>query len=306
MSSERRVGEGSLTSMQPKSDVVPILGPSIAVAMVLGRPTDLYSFAMGFLWLELHLLTFEIKNQIIGVDEDRLSKPDRPIAAGRISVASAQRLYIFVALCAIALSVYHGLIACTSIYMVAIVCYNEFRLSRHWFFKSFLGAIGYAVYCCQWGTTSIFDHGNVLSPTSVVAIVCSFLLHVTTGHAQDFRDLSGDAAIGRRTLPMLLPPTFARWSLTFLMALWTAALVALWTAALVALWKPPLAAVVFFVVLGAIASLRFVRNGARSVTNTELEDADGDAYWWYNMWLITAHLLPLSTTVVDPLAFLCV
>nr|GAT44370.1 integral membrane protein [Mycena chlorophos] len=286
----------SLTTLAlfSKSDVVPILGPSIAVAMVLAGPTDLLSFFMGFLWLELHLLAFEIKNQITGLDEDRLSKPDRPIAAGRISVASAQRLYIFVSLCAIAWSTYHGLIVCTTVYMVAIVCYNEFRMSRHWFCKSFLGAIGYAVYC--WGTTSIFDHGNALSPASVVAIACSFLLHVTTGHAQDFRDLSGDAAIGRRTLPMLLPSAFARWSLTFL--------IALWTATLVAIWKPPVPTVALFALLGAVASWRFIRNGAKCGSDPEREDADGDAYWWYNMWLITAHLLPLFTPVVDPLAFL--
>ncbi|KAF7301974.1 Integral membrane protein [Mycena indigotica] len=295
-----------------KSDVIPILGPSLAVAMVLAGPTDIYSFIMGFAWLELHLLTFEvrstldrplpeplsdiltqIKNQITGLEEDRLSKPDRPIAAGRLTVFWAQRLYILVGILSVVWSVYHGLLLCSTIYMIAIVCYNELQMSRHWFFKSFLGAIGYAVYC--WGTTSIFDHGNALSVTSIVAITCSFLLHVTTGHAQDFRDLSGDAAIGRVTLPMLLPPALARWSLS--------ASIILWTTALAALWLPPPPVIALLAALASVTSMRFVKNIAAR-DDIHREKLDGKAYWWYNMWLITAHMLPLFTPVVDPLALL--
>ena len=114
------------------------------------------------------------------------------------------------------------------------------------------------------------------------------------GHAQDFRDLEGDAAIGRKTLPMLLPALFARWSLALLLATWTAALVRLWT--------PPIAATLALVFFGLAAATKFVY--ARSL------DADRAAYWWYNvcaclsialsltmpqMWLITAHFLPVFT-----------
>ncbi|KAF7332342.1 Integral membrane protein [Mycena kentingensis (nom. inval.)] len=276
-----------------KSDVIPILGPSLAVAMVLGGPTEVCSFVMGFLWLELHLLTFEV----IGLEEDRLSKPYRPIACGRISVASAERLYILVGVCALAWSAYHDLLVCSAVYMLAIYAYNECAFSRHWFFKSFLGAVGYVCYC--WGTTSIFDHGNALSTTSIIAIAASGLMHVTTGHAQDFRDISGDAAIGRTTLPMLLPSSFARWSLALLLALWTLAHTFV--------WSPPVGITVLFAGLAAAATVRFVL----SVPEHEREKADGAAYWWYNMWLITAHMLPLCTParldawrIVGPSSFL--
>ncbi|KAJ7228324.1 UbiA prenyltransferase family [Mycena pura] len=248
-----------------KSDVVPILGPSLAVAIVLGGPTDILSFIIGFLWLESHLLTFEVSSTIVGVEEDRLSKPYRPIAAGRLSVYAAQWLYVAVGVCAVAWSVYLGLALCTAVYMVAIYCYNEGGMSHHWFLKSFLGSIGYTCYC--WGTTIIFDHGNPLSRVSIMAIAMSGLLHVTTGHAQDFRDLEGDAAIGRKTLPMLLPALFARWSLALLLATWTAALVRLWT--------PPIAATLALVFFGLAAATKFVY--ARSL------DADRAAYWWYNV-----------------------
>ncbi|KAJ7064403.1 UbiA prenyltransferase family [Mycena belliarum] len=270
-----------------KSDVAPILAPSLAVAMVLAGPTDLPAFFTGFLWLELHLLTFEIKNQITGLEEDRLSKPDRPIVAGRISSAAAEILYLCVGTISVLYSVYHRVLLCSVIYMAAIICYNEGGMSRNWFLKSFLGSLGYVCYC--WGTTVIFDHGKPLSRISVLAVAISGLLHTTTGHAQDFRDRPGDAAIGRKTLPLLLPARVARWSLALLMSLWTVALIRL--------WAPPLAVSALLALLCCTSAAKFIRD--HSV------EADRNSYWFYNMWLITAHMLPVfariaAWRVMDP------
>ncbi|KAJ7136504.1 UbiA prenyltransferase family [Mycena crocata] len=274
-----------------QSDAAPILGPSLAVALVLAGPTDLMAFINGFLWLELHLLTFEIKNQIIGLEEDRLSKPDRPIAAGRLSIPTAQKLYLLSGALSFACSVFHGVKLCSAVYLVAIFCYNEGGLSRHWFLKSLLGAIGYVCYC--WGTTIIFDHGNRLSAVSIVAIAMSGLIHTTTGHAQDFRDRPGDAAIGRKTLPLLLPPRLARWSL--------AVLITTWTVALIRLWAPPPPVSLVFALLCLTSAVKFIRHDS--------VEKDRISYWWYNMWLITAHLLPIFTRItarliVNPISFL--
>ncbi|KAF7352481.1 Integral membrane protein [Mycena venus] len=256
----------------------------LAVAMVLAGPTDMIAFTMGFFWLELHLLTFEARLatptcQIIGLEEDRLSRPSRPIVAGRLSVAAAQKLYLVFGALSFAWSMYHNLLICSGIYMVAIYCYNEGGMSRHWFLKSFLASIGYVCYC--WGTTVIFDNGNALSDISITAIVISGLLHTTTGYAQDFRDHLGDAAIGRKTLPLLLPPRLARWSLAFLMAAWTALLIRIWT---------PLPADSLVLILLCLTS------GAKFIRDHSVE-ADRDSYWYYNMWLITAHLLPLFARI---------
>ncbi|KAJ7498600.1 UbiA prenyltransferase family [Mycena latifolia] len=273
-----------------KSDIVPILLPSLAVAMVLAGPTNFTAFVMGFIWLELHLLTFEIKNQacITGLEEDRLSKPDRPIVAGRISIAGAQTLYLVVGTLSFAFSVYHNMVPCSTLYMVAIYCYNEGGMSRNWFLKSFLGSIGYSLLLLGHD-----DHGNSLSKISTIAIATSGLLHVTTGHAQDFRDRPGDAEIGRKTLPLLLPPRLARWSLGLLMFAWTAALIHL--------WSPPLPVSLLLVLLCLTSAAKFIRNYSI--------EADRNSYWVYNMWLITAHLLPVfariaSWRIVDPTSFL--
>ncbi|KAJ6458664.1 UbiA prenyltransferase family [Mycena vitilis] len=264
-----------------QSDAVPIIGPTLAVSLVLAGPTDIKAFTLGFVWLELHLLTFEIKNQIVGLEEDRLSKPNRPIVSGRISSDAAQMLYLFVGTVAVLYSAYYRLLLCNAVYMIAIYCYNELGMSRNWFLKSFLGSLGYVCYC--WGTTIVFDHGHSLSQTSVIAIALSGLIHTTTGHAQDFRDRIGDASIGRKTLPIMLPPRLARWSLM--------ALVGAWTGGLIYLWEPPVAAALVISLLAYISTIKFVLD--HSI------EADRASYFWYNLWLITAHFLPIFKRIAD-------
>ncbi|KAJ7693940.1 hypothetical protein B0H17DRAFT_1178840, partial [Mycena rosella] len=119
-----------------QSDTVPILGLSLAVSMVLAGPTYIAAFICGFpsLWLELHLLTFEM----IGLKEDRLSKPNRPIVSGRISLQSAQ-LYLCVGALSFLYSAY----------------YRVGGMSRNWFLKFFLEALGYVL---------LLGHDNYIRP----------------------------------------------------------------------------------------------------------------------------------------------
>ncbi|KAF9026272.1 hypothetical protein BDZ89DRAFT_1134850 [Hymenopellis radicata] len=206
-----------------KSDLLPVIIPSLCL------PICGHSYKAS-IWLELHVLSFEVQNQIIGFEEDRLSKPTRPIVSGRISLADAQNLYYVSLGLTFTHSLYHGTLHFTIPYFIAIVVYNEGGLSKNWFMKSFLGAIGYAVYIS--GTNVVFDHNQPLSQISAVAVFFSATIHTTTGHAQDFRDRAGDAAIGRFTLAHVEPQWVGRGSLT--------ALVLAWTAVLVYYWEPPL------------------------------------------------------------------
>ncbi|KAJ7938827.1 hypothetical protein B0H13DRAFT_1587424, partial [Mycena leptocephala] len=152
-------------------------------------------------------------------------------------------------------------------YFFAIFCYNEGGMSRHWFLKSFLGTIGYVCYC--WGTTVIFAHGNALSNISLAAIATSGILHITTGHAQDFRDRISDVAIGRKTLTLLLPPRLARWTLAFLMVAWTVVLIRL--------QAPPRGVSIVLALLCISSATKFIRD--HSV------EADRVSYWYYNVCL---------------------
>ncbi|KAI7203882.1 hypothetical protein KC324_g1043 [Hortaea werneckii] len=132
----------------------------------------------------------QIKNQIDGFEEDRISKPDRPLPAGR---------------------------------------------------------------------------GEAVEGFRFIACMMIWAMFATTGHAQDFRDRSADALMGRKTIALLLPPRFARGSL--------AVLIVGWTAFLVYLWRPPVIASQVFAALGIRTALRYI--------SSEDEKDDYVSYVWF-------------------------
>lgn len=79
--------------------------------------------------------------------------------------------------------------------------------------------------------------------------------------------MTGDAAIGRTTLPMVLPPSFARLSL--------AVLLISWSTTLVHFWELPAGVAGLLYALAGVTALFFICGGT--------EKADQDACWWYNV-----------------------
>lgn len=90
---------------------------------------------------------------MIGIEEDRLCKPYRPFASGRIPLEHGQSLYLFVVSLAAAVSLYNGLILVSLAYMLAITHYNEGGWVKGPIAKNAFGAFGFMCYC--WGTTYI-------------------------------------------------------------------------------------------------------------------------------------------------------
>lgn len=99
--------------------------------------------------------------QIDGVEEDKLTKPTRPLPSGLISVEDARVLYRVSFFLMWAVSLYAGTKWCTLVYSIAILVYNEGGLVKYCVFKNGLGATGLACYC--WGTTVILGR----SPTRI-------------------------------------------------------------------------------------------------------------------------------------------
>ena len=146
-------------------------------------------------FLELHLIAFEvsnsaaplavlpltfpqIKNQTVGLEEDRAGKPDRPIVSGRITPAAAHILYLTFIAASLLFSAAHGVLAPSLIHLVAIYAYNECGLSTVWWLKSLICAVGYATYF--WGIGVLFGGDAPLDFSAALAILVEAAIFTTT------------------------------------------------------------------------------------------------------------------------------
>ncbi|EEB89690.1 hypothetical protein MPER_12184 [Moniliophthora perniciosa FA553] len=248
-----------------KSDIPLVIVPSLIIAYAAAGPTDLVAFFHAFLWLELHLLAFEIKNQALGIEEDRLCKPYRPFASNRASLKYAQHLYVTALAITFCYSFYHRLQLVTLVYALGITAHNELELAKSAVLKNILSGWGYA--CYAWGSIYIIGHHQPLNTTSIHAIVTTFLIFSLTGHAQDFRDRSGDALMGRKTIPLIYSQRVARASVVLAMAVLTYSFSKRWS-------PPPL-------VIGVFTALFLMTSVTLSVQHNEEEDRKN--FIWYEV-----------------------
>jgi 4-hydroxybenzoate polyprenyltransferase len=109
-------------------------------------------------WIWLHLLQFNVANQIIDPEEDGMNKSSRPIPSGQISLEDAVLLrWALVPLC-LATSAYYSsqVFSISFVLTLFIIFYNELKAHWHWVSKNFITAVGYA--CFEIGSTLIAGH----------------------------------------------------------------------------------------------------------------------------------------------------
>ncbi|KAL0059437.1 hypothetical protein AAF712_013827 [Marasmius tenuissimus] len=248
-----------------KSDFPLVIVPSLLCGMVLVGPTSISLFTAAWIWQNLHLLAFNIQNQLTGVEEDRLCKPDRPFASGRVSLESGPTLYLVALSASIAWSALHDLLPLSIIYTCGTWSYNELELATNPFLKTPMGGIAY--WCYVGGTTYIMGGHQTLSANARYGILISGLIFGLTGHMQDFKDRSGDARMGRRTIPLLLPQRVARWSLLLL--------ISACTYALIVIWSPPFIVSCILTIMSVIT--------VTTLVGTHSEEDDRVNFCWYEV-----------------------
>lgn len=154
----------------------------------------------------LFIYGFCLDNQIRGVDEDRLNKPDRAIPAGRLSLDGARRRRTAVLALFVALGLALG-VPLQSAAWVALTALNHHAgWDRHWFTKN-IGVVGLGAIA------QLSAAWTIAAPAAPCPWTWILALAATLGVAmciQDFRDVAGDAAAGRRTLPLVLGDGAAR------------------------------------------------------------------------------------------------
>jgi 4-hydroxybenzoate polyprenyltransferase len=155
--------------------------------------------AKDIVYFWLCITTFCISNQINGIEEDRLNKPERPLVIGLITPEAAQiRWYIAMGLFSL-FGLLTGTIGWALTWQVGCILYEYFGGARHWYFKTFLGGIGVT---SEVGAAWQLAHVEIPNVTWTWIAVLGIYL-TTLMAVQDFRDMEGDRVLGRKTMPLV-------------------------------------------------------------------------------------------------------
>ncbi|KAI0601474.1 UbiA prenyltransferase family-domain-containing protein [Biscogniauxia sp. FL1348] len=247
----------------------------------LGVPSALAKLCRMQAWIWLHLLVHTVANQRLAasVAEDQANKPWRPLPAGRATRDEAQRLLRALVPLAMggSLCLLGG--AGPGAALLALVwLYNDLDAAGAGpCYRNLINAAGLACFGC--GATSVLLRdardeipGEVRRWVALTAAVVA-----TTIFAQDFPDMAGDRARGRRTVPLVYPETAARVALALLVLSWSLACLVFWDAVAGA-WMGILG------VGGAMAALTVCRRG---------QWCDEVVWKLWCLWISLIYLLPL-------------
>lgn len=172
-------------------------------ALLNYHPTSLiagfYQIGLNICYLWLCITACCLSNQINSIEEDRLNKPDRPLVRGIVTYEAAKiRWYVVMLLLTLA-GWGLGVLWWTIFLQTCLMGYENFKLSNYWATKNILAGCGMiSMTAASW---------QMIAPISTV--VWTWLIVLGTAiislmSIQDLRDMEGDKAIGRSTLPLAI------------------------------------------------------------------------------------------------------
>ncbi|KAI0653348.1 UbiA prenyltransferase family-domain-containing protein [Cubamyces menziesii] len=211
-----------------KTDINCTLVPVTLLAAASAPVRDIFHLPHAMFWLWLNILQFDVSNQIIGLDEDKLNKQWRPLPANRMTYNQAVVFrWLLIPACWLLSAYYSRQTVYASVALCTFtVMHNELAMHNHWFMKNVLNGLGFASF--EVGATLIAGTDRTrLDDVAVLSVIASAGILVTTMHSQDFRDEEGDRAIGRKTIPIVFGG-MAKYMLFVPMVLWSAGLCRMW------------------------------------------------------------------------------
>ncbi|KAJ7791699.1 UbiA prenyltransferase family-domain-containing protein [Mycena olivaceomarginata] len=171
-------------------------------------PSDLVlrSFMRSLIYFLLYIYNFDIANQINGVAEDRINKPDRPLSSGRVTLRGAYiRWYATTAL-HLVLGAAWGVLPWTALWVLITIYTSFYGGDKHWVPKN-LGFMTIGSLCLVQASWALVAPITDDKWRWALLLSCAFGI---VASVQDMRDVEGDKIVGRRTLPIVLGKNF-RW-----------------------------------------------------------------------------------------------
>lgn len=179
----------------------------MAVSFAYTQPSLwLPQIAKSVIYFWLYMYIFALSNQYVGHEEDRINKPDRPIPGGLVSMEGTMLRWHVASLLFLFVGFLFGVSEWAVLWLGVTVAHNWLKWSWHWFGKNFLmGVATLAQLAAAWQIVHPLD--DIGWRWVIMMSVLIFLIVAV----QDLRDLEGDRAIGRLTMPMVFGEVLSRW-----------------------------------------------------------------------------------------------
>ncbi|RDX41979.1 hypothetical protein OH76DRAFT_1489033 [Lentinus brumalis] len=263
--------------MFTRDDILTLIIPTAIYGTFAAPPETMHHIIPRLTWIWVNLLEFNLANQTVDADEDAMNKPWRPIPSKRISQSTARSLrWILLPICFLISCAFRVPLDCLVIH-IGNICYHDFGFASHWVGKNLVNGLGLAAF--NGGASMIMHHYSLTGSASGSRRdiqILNFLLISTTIHAQDFRDVVGDHATGRLTIPLAYPRASRLSMLVLLPA---------WSLFLCLFWHVPAFVSTVVCAFATYVGLQFCWNGGTSAK-------DNAGYRDYNIWLCFVHVLP--------------
>ncbi|KAH9889261.1 UbiA prenyltransferase family-domain-containing protein [Cubamyces lactineus] len=260
-----------------KSDIKTTVFPVTSLAIASAPIDNILRLPHVVFWVWTHVLQFDLSNQTVDPQEDALNKRERPIPAQRITLASARLLrWLVVPVCWRLSALYSVQTVYASIANIALtIIYDDLgAASGHWAVRNVVNGLGFSSF--EVGATLIAGSDpRRLDSIAMCSILASVGIFVTTIHAQDFKDVEGDRAVGRRTIPIVFGDA-AKYTVLFPLLAWSLGLSVFWGLEYIT--------AAAFTALATYVGALYLR--AKTVREYQV------AFYWYNVWLTSAHALP--------------
>lgn len=154
--------------------------------------------ALGALYFWLFVYEHTLANQLVGVEEDRVNKPFRPLVTGDSSIRGARLRLTAVRIAFPAYGYCLGVLEWALMWQILSLLQHEYGWGRHWAGRNLYAGIGViAQLAAAW------EMVTALTPDAwrwivTLTVTVTFLMSV-----QDLRDITGDRAVRRSTMPLV-------------------------------------------------------------------------------------------------------
>ena len=196
--------EAILICIKSNASIVMVPGIIILCKLVTMSHYDLSKLVLGIFYLFLFILTFDLSNQINGIEEDIINKPERPLASGYWSIDQAWNYLIIFSFTFASIAWFLNVFS-YSLAWIIISLFHNFLGHKYWYLKNHVSlTIGSFILIA-----SVYSIFCPIDQSSLREFIVVALAGGISSVTQDLRDLDGDKIIGRRTLPIIFGEAMA-------------------------------------------------------------------------------------------------